>query len=168
MKYLARLLALEASDPPPLAKTPERGTDRTDERGRERAFVTFDSSCLRHIPEIDTGEVETWRAALALLRRAPPLPGMSEARWRELVSDAIGLVDEWGERAHGLGWRGLDLFGCSSGFARRLDRDGLAMLLSGRPVLAMTEQAATIGNPRSAPNTFTRATVPGAVLFWEA
>ena len=169
MKYLARLLALEADGPPPRGRAPNPATDKSDKRGSERAFVSFDTSSPGHLGWANAvGEVATWRAALARLRHAPSPLGLSETRWRELVADAARLTEGWGEAAHGFGWRGLDLFGCSPGFARRLDRDGLAMLLGGRPVLAMTEQAATIGNPRGVPNTFRRATVPRAVLLWEA
>lgn len=63
-----------------------------------------------------------------------------------------------------LGWQGLDLFGCSPGFARRLDPDGLAMLLDGRAVLGITEQAATIGNPHGTGPRSGVPPCPGAVL----
>lgn len=119
-------------------------------------------------PPVLAREVATWQAAFAPLFHAPPPPGLSEPRWRELVADAARLAGEWSEVAHERGWSRLDLFGCSPGFARRLDRDGLAMLLGGRAVVAMTADAATIANPRGAPNVFHRRGAPGAVPIWQA
>ena len=93
---------------------------------------------------------------------------MGEVRWRELAGDALRLANDCGGRADALGWSVLDLFGCSPGFARRLDRDGVAVLLDGRAVLALTAEAATIGSPRGPPDVCRRRDKPGAVPIWRA
>lgn len=108
-----------------------------------------------------------WRDGLARLRHGPPPPGYGEAAWARLADEAARLGEQWGGRAVAAGWGALDLFGCSPGFARRLDRDGLAMLLDGRPVLALNSGTATIGNRTGAPNVYRRRVKPGAVLMWE-
>src|SRR3546814_521445 len=96
-----------------------------------------------------------WLARIAALDRATPPPPMSLQRWHELLADADTFLRQWGQQALDLGWEPIELFGCSPGFARRLDRDDLVMLLRGRPVVAMTRQyqhhRAAVAQPRAQP-----------------
>lgn len=109
-----------------------------------------------------------WARAIATLWMADPPLRFTPERWRELLFDCERLATQWGFKAAALGWSALDLFGCSPGFARRLDRDGLAMMLHGRPVLALDADAAAIGNPSGPPNVYRRGAKAEAVLIWEA
>lgn len=109
-----------------------------------------------------------WAVEIADLHLVDPPARISAERWRRLISDAERLLRDWAAPAVALGWSTIDLFGCSPGFARRLDRDGLAMLLEGRPVLAITAQTATIGNRSGSVNTYRRAVKPGAIPIWQA
>jgi hypothetical protein len=108
-----------------------------------------------------------WQRGIALLRELQP-PAPVQDRWPELITDSERLLNEWGATAAALGWTETDLWGCSPGFARRLDRDGLAMLLRGRQVIAMTESTATIPNPLGIANTYRRVPMPEAVPMWRA
>jgi hypothetical protein len=117
-------------------------------------------SCGPYVPA-------SWQRGIAMLRHLRP-PEPVQDRWRELVADAERLLNDWGGTAAALGWTETDLWGCSPGFARRLDRDGLALLLRGRPVIAMTESTATISNPLGSANTYRRVAMPDAVPIWRA
>ena len=97
-----------------------------------------------------------------------PLP-IQLARWERMRRDAVAFTDRWGGTAEALGWSGLAVFGCSPGFARRLDRDGLLWLLEGRAVIEVTLDTAVIANVSGGRLTYRRALQSGdAVLPWEA
>ncbi len=118
------------------------------------------------LPDINGGG---WREGLANLSIIAPPPGMSPRRWERVRADAGALGETWAVTALALGWREVDLWGCNPyPSARRLDRNGLAMLLGGRSVAAFTDTVASIlcrgGNRLS----YYRAPLAGAVLLWEA
>jgi hypothetical protein len=73
--------------------------------------------------------------------------------WQAAVEDARRFLTTWGAQAERLGWTDKDLFGLHEPPAqpaatyRRLSRHdcaGLLWCLNGRPVIALTDQAATI------------------------
>jgi hypothetical protein len=67
-------------------------------------------------------------------------------RWRAARHDARRFLETWGDQAAALGWTADDLFGLHpEAPMRRCDAIGLVWLLQGRPVLVLTEDAATIG-----------------------
>jgi hypothetical protein len=77
-------------------------------------------------------------------------------RWRQCVEDGSRFLAVWGEQAQAMGWSSADLFGLHTppeqphpSYSRlsRYDRTGLVWLLQGRPVVALTSDAATIRNP---------------------
>ena len=83
--------------------------------------------------------------AFAVICTMPRPTAFEPARWREIVDDAGKLIDRWGTQAIALGWRPLELIGCDPvAPVGRLDRAGLALLICGGEVLALTGAAATI------------------------
>ena len=107
-----------------------------------------------------------WRDGLARLATMPPQPGVQPHRWEGIVADALALGEGWASQARALGWRDVDLWGCNPERSRRLDRDGLAMLLNGRAVLAITDTAATIATPGGRTLSYYRAPLAGGVPLW--
>jgi hypothetical protein len=98
------------------------------------------------------------RTLLAGLDPAEPLTDFPAARWQLFLADAHCLVEDgWVLRAEELGWTWQDLFGAddTKPFAR-IDKAGLALLLGGYRVLAMTITAATIATRTEARQTFRR------------
>jgi hypothetical protein len=86
-------------------------------------------------------------------------------RWQQAIADAEAFAAEWGEQAHALGWTDADLFALhtppakpASSYRRlsRYDCTGLIWLLQGRPVIELTETAATIRAASGATLTFRR------------
>jgi hypothetical protein len=86
-------------------------------------------------------------------------------RWRQAVQDAERFLIAWGEQAHVLGWTAREPFGLhtvpahpAASYSRlsRYDETGLIWLLCGRPVVAMTDSAATIRCPGGNTVTFRR------------
>ncbi len=98
-----------------------------------------------------------YRKTFAFLQvKAPAL--VTEARWRQCVSDGSRFLAKWGEQAEALGWTSADLFGLHTpperphpSYSRlsRYDCTGLCWLLQGRPVAALTEATAAIDNKRT-------------------
>lgn len=107
-----------------------------------------------------------WRNGLARLATMPAPPSHAR-RWERIVGDALMLGDTWAPLAFALGWRDVDLWGCDPDGSRRLDRDGLAMLLDGRTLLAMTETAATIATPGGRMLSNYRNPLNEAVSLWQ-
>src|SRR6516165_721778 len=98
----------------------------------------------------------------ALRQRGQTLPislpprGLSRqldaADWQQAVEDGHRFVIQWGKQAEALGWAPADLFGLHTPPDRpapnyrrlsRYDQTGLVWLLRGRPVIALTQTAAT-------------------------
>jgi len=111
-----------------------------------------------------------WVQGVADLLAMPPHPDWPEVGWKTLQEDALTFLKDWAAQAHALGWGVLDLFGVHSVAPHaRLDGMGLVPLLSGRPVLALTEDSAAIGAESGGTLTFRRhrAWPPGRCLVWE-
>ena len=73
--------------------------------------------------------------------------------WQIAVEDGRRFLARWGAQAERLGWTADDLFGLHEppanphpSYSRlaRLDCAGLVWILNGRPVIALTDAAATI------------------------
>ena len=59
---------------------------------------------------------------------------MTQRRWRQVLEDVGRFLDEWGNRAHELGWNAADLFGVHpQALDARVDLRGVAWLLVFRP-----------------------------------
>jgi hypothetical protein len=98
-----------------------------------------------------------YRRTYAHLQLRPPAL-VDVARWQRCVADGKRFLAKWGEQAEALGWTSADLFGLCTPPERphpsynrlsRYDCTGLIWLLEGREVLALTEAAATIKNPKT-------------------
>ncbi len=96
--------------------------------------------------QVPDGVPAEWVQGVADLLAMPPHPDWPEAGWAVLREDALQFFQARAAQAHALGWDGLDLFGvhAEAPYAR-LDGMGLVPLLSGRPVVALTEDCASIG-----------------------
>ena len=90
-------------------------------------------------------------------------------RWAHLKDDSRDFLRAWGLTARDLGWDALDLFGAHPAKPlARLDCAGLVIFLKGHPVVAMTEDTATIRVRDGVTQTFTRPQRPGPrVAVWE-
>jgi hypothetical protein len=90
-------------------------------------------------------------------------------RWQQCVEDGHRFLPQWGGHAEVFGWTTRDLFGLASvpenphpSYLRltRYDEIGLIWLLCGRPVLALTESIAEIGNPIGTVTVYRRRNKP--------
>jgi hypothetical protein len=117
----------------------------------------------QHRNEAAEFEQGYYRNALAGLRSCPEL--VEPDRWQQAIHDATTFLATWGAQAHTLGWTASELFGLHPVPERpvpsyrrlsRYDSTGLIWLLRGRPVIALTETAATILAPSGANLTFRR------------
>jgi hypothetical protein len=102
--------------------------------------------------------------ALAALRADCPAY-VDAADWHQAIEDVHRFVTQWGKKAEALGWPPGDLFGLHTlpekpapNYRRlsRYDQTGLIWLLHGRPVIALTENEATILAPSGANLTYGR------------
>jgi len=93
-----------------------------------------------------------YASALAAFRAKCPAY-VPEDRWHEAIADAATFISEWGAQIEAFGWTERELFGLhpvperpAANYSRlsRLDGAGLIWLLHGRPVIALTQRAATI------------------------
>ena len=100
----------------------------------------------------------TYSQALAALRAECPAY-VDAADWQQAIEAGHRFVTQWGTQAEALGWAPADLFGLHTppekpapNYRRlsRYDQTGLIWLLHGRPVMALTQTAATILAPSGA------------------
>ena len=120
--------------------------------------------------QVPDGVPAEWVQGVADLLAMPPHPDWPEAGWKTLQQDALTFLKGWVAQAHSLGWNGLDLFGVHGEAPHaRLDGMGLGPLLSGRPVVALTEDSAAIKAVTGGTLTFRRrrAWPHGRCLIWE-
>lgn len=108
------------------------GEAKRDNRDESPPFVSNVPNVLGHLP----ADV---RAGLARLQSAPA-PNIADPEvWPEIVADALRLATEgWAGQALLLDWAASDLWGHSE------DAPGLAVWLTGRRVLGLTERVCTV------------------------
>lgn len=138
--------------------------DNRDERSlpspRAEAFVP-------NVPNV-TGLPSHVRDGLIELGNAPAPPLLSPELWPIVVDDARRLASEgWALNAIKLGWSALDLFGAVTDKHGDPEADGLAVKLSGRPLLALCTSFATVSDGPGARSFIYRGNNDGAVLLWE-
>jgi hypothetical protein len=118
----------------------------------------------------------TYSQALAALRAERPAY-VDAAEWQQASDDGHRFVTQWGKQAEVLGWAPADLFGLhippekpAPNYRRlsRYDQTGLIWLLHGRPVIALTETAATILAPSGANLTYGRHNKPAPGLIGDS
>lgn len=82
---------------------------------------------------------------------------VEDIRWDTAIEDGRRFLAQWGEQAAQLGWTPEDLFGLHpTAPLARYDHMGLAWLLDGRRVVALTEHNASILCPAGHTLTFHR------------
>jgi hypothetical protein len=121
------------------------------------------------LPNEPTKLTKPYGAAVAALAVCPDR--VPEGRWQDCVADAHAFLQQWGERAHELGWTARDLFGLSEVPANpaplysrmsRYDETGLLWLLEGRKtVVAMTTDTAAVRHPSGSITMYRRHRKPG-------
>jgi hypothetical protein len=115
------------------------------------------------IPALRGGPGALTTALAALEERCPD--HVDAGRWQQSVEDGHRFLARWGDLAEALGWTLPDLLGLHEPPERpsplyrrlsRLDTTGLIWLLHGRPVTALTADAAVIATSDSGRLTFYR------------
>lgn len=107
------------------------------------------------------------RASLPLLARKPAPPSFPAARWEKIGLDGMALLDAWDDQFRALGWDALDLFGISPAAPwHAVHLTGLALLLDGDRVEAVTITTARIVTCGGIRQSFTRKAMLGAVPVW--
>lgn len=96
-----------------------------------------------------------------------PPRGADGMAWACAVRDALKLIDGgWADQALALGWSALDLFGGSIDPKGDPYSDGLAVWLSGRRLLALTDGRAVAVSKIGGRFYFNLPRSPGARLLW--
>jgi hypothetical protein len=112
---------------------------------------------------------DDWRVGLNRLDPNWPLRDTPLRQWEIFLKDCRRFLDRGAAiQAVGLGWTGLDLFGCDPDAPyARVDRLGLLWLLHGRPLVLFNAEHAGIGFGRSVVQTYRRDDTTGRVLPWD-
>jgi len=85
-----------------------------------------------------------------------------------VVNDSGLLLDHWGSSLEALGWTDADVWGCdASAPDQRLDLAGLALAMSGREVLAVTANSATIRTASGTLTYYRRPRDEPRLLLWD-
>jgi hypothetical protein len=118
----------------------------------------------------DGGAPRPWAEGLARFDPARPPGDVPLRRWLRFIDDCGMFLDGgWAAKAAALGWGPLDLFGCdrNTPFAR-VDRQGLLWLLSGRRLVALTDESGIMETPTGGRLTYRRApNQDGQIPAWE-
>jgi len=138
-------------------------TTVTTHFGRGATGVTGTALDLHqlHIPK-------AWIDGFERLRAAEPLSDFTSDAWGQMLHDGFAFLSIWGEQAARLGWRDLDLFGLHP--IKPLSRvgcQGLAFLLHGGAVTAITERGAALRKETGVMQSFRRPVYAEQVLAWE-
>jgi len=121
------------------------------------AIAQFDGQIPRH-----------WAEGLARLDPDRPPHGFGAARWLQVVNDAGLLLDRWGSQLDRLGWEDHDLWACDPAAPeRRVDLAGLALAVSGRDVLCVTANTATIKTTSGTLTYNRRPRAEPRMLLWD-
>ncbi len=93
--------------------------------------------------------------------------GVDPKAWRQVTRDALSIArDGWAAKALALGWSPLDLFGAVTDRDGYADADGLAVWLGGRPIFAIWETHASVGDGVGWAF-FNRCNRLGTTLLWD-
>jgi len=119
---------------------------------------------------IAAGVPEEWVSGIESVAERVPPDGISLPEWRALVTGAVNLVRDWGQRLLALGWKTTDLFALHRG--RPMDRyesAGLARFVGRCTVVAVTDVSAALRCRTGALKTFVRRspTTPDWVPIWD-
>jgi hypothetical protein len=120
-----------------------------DSEGKNRGHTTCacgplwppDSRTFQVLPGVPPG----WIQGVARLGTMPPPCDYPPVAWQQLIIDAERFLDLWGAQAALLDWRDWELFGCHRRAPwGRIQGMGLALLLRGRELAALTKSEAAI------------------------
>jgi hypothetical protein len=148
-------------------KSPPRQHYEINEKRSAAVCPPGGRAVLLQVPD---GVPPDWVRGVADLLTTSTHPHWPEPKWKALQEDALAFLRDWAAQAHALGWEALDLFGVHAEAPHaRLDGVGLVPLLSGRPVVALTEDSAAIKANSGGTLTFRRqrAWPLGRCLIWE-
>ncbi|MEY9180380.1 hypothetical protein ABIG06_002302 [Bradyrhizobium sp. USDA 326] len=127
------------------------------------ATTHFEEGRKAQIFEDDTAG---WHAILQELKRMQAPEWAGPDRWSQVVEDADSFLSNWDRAACDLGWTALDLFGVHAvAPGCRYDLMGLATLLGGGTVFALSEQTAAFRRLSGSTLTYRRKPMSGAVLL---
>lgn len=152
----------------PLASSGDRKTSRIEVvtpsvPSVPSATTNFEEGRKRQIFEDNPAG---WHAILQELKRMQVPEWAGAERWFLMIEDAGALLSNWDRAACDLGWTALDLFGVHPVVPGcRYDAMGLAMLLGGGTVFALTAQTAAFRRPSGSTLTFRRKPMSDAVLL---
>ncbi|MCA1527342.1 hypothetical protein [Bradyrhizobium yuanmingense] len=152
----------------PLVTSGDRKTSRIEVVARgvpsvPTATTNFGEGRKAQIFEDDTAG---WHAILQELERMQVPEWAGAERWFQMIEDAHAFLSNWGRAARDLGWTALDLFGVHAvAPGCRYDLMGLATLLGGGTVFALSEQTAAFRRPSGSTLTYRRKPMSGAVLL---
>jgi hypothetical protein len=110
-------------------------------------------------PETDSdserpGIPTQWGEGVARLTTMPPPRTYPAHAWQQLIVDAERFLEEWAPQAAALGWPGWELFGCHRRAPwGRIQGMGLALMLHGDRLAALTATEAVIRRPSGAHQT---------------
>jgi hypothetical protein len=121
------------------------------------------------IAHYDGGVPERWAAGLALLHPDRPAVGFTPARWLQLINDAGGLLNRWGQKLDALAWNDDYLWACDPvAPGQRLDSAGLAVVLMGGEVRAVAYDRAVLALPEGGIRIVARSSHAGArLMLWD-
>lgn len=108
-----------------------------------------------------------WKGGLLRVDQVLPPVRFADWQWQRLLRDVRHIAVDWGQAAAAAGWTLHELFGRAPMYARRLDLDGVAMLLEGRKISRVDDGAIIIENGGRATHAFRRKRMHGSRLLWE-
>jgi hypothetical protein len=141
--------------------------------------VTSGTACSRsqpsegqHAPPLrlsaSTALPNDWRDGFLRLSGAERLANFTVTRWSDLVQDAAAFLNVWGEQAARLGWTATDIFGVHPRApSTRYDQMGVALLIHGGAVVAITDSTAVIKELSGSALTWRRSVDRRSVPIWE-
>jgi hypothetical protein len=115
------------------------------------------SSAKNPRKELPPGIPSRWLEGVARLATMAPPRSYPAHAWQQLIVDAERFLDDWAPQAAALGWIGWELFGCHRRAPwGRIQGMGLALLLHGDPLAALTATEAVIRRASGAHQTYRR------------
>lgn len=133
-----------------------------------RSHLSQDDIERAAIVQFDAKAPAEWADGYARLLAMPAPATIPTTRWQQMIDDAGRFLDRWGATAAGLGWDTASVFGCHPDAPlARYDAAGLAWLIQGREVVAITSEAATLRAASGALLRYYRRSDQSGVMAWE-
>jgi hypothetical protein len=130
------------------ARVQEKRVPESPSKPSKGAFEGFEGDSSRgffEIKSLGSGGTDEWASSLRRIDRNDPLSGFPTHWWVQIINDGLIFLEGWGVRAVALGWTESDMFGVHPmAPACRFDCMGLALLIAGGRVTALSEDIATL------------------------